>query len=184
MKPSKVLSIFIAVIISLPNISNAEATAELANHPLNIEKNIENKNTLGKPEVNEEDSINLKTASDDTLKFRLKWGFWSLLFTTFGLLIGIGILFNIWKKSIPGVTYKDFFAEGQFVQLVVIIVIAGNVCSLGIMGILEKGEISTIYAGIVGYILGKRSDNVGKTAITGDNAETETASKEDKHRSK
>jgi hypothetical protein len=31
------------------------------------------------------------------------------------------------------------------------------VCSLGIMGILEKGEISTIYAGIVGYILGKRT---------------------------
>ncbi len=97
---------------------------------------------------------------------RLKLGVWSLFFTTFGLVCGILILARLWSKDHPQSRFTDFFANGQFVQLVVIIMIAGNVCSLGVMGILKTGEIATIYASIVGYILGKRtspdkSDNGG-----------------------
>jgi hypothetical protein len=87
---------------------------------------------------------------------RLRLGVNSLWFTSAGLVLGIVVLSIIWRFSEPASRYTDFFADGQFVQLVVIIMVAGNVCSLGIMGILEKGEIATIYAGIVGYILGKR----------------------------
>lgn len=91
----------------------------------------------------------------DIEKFRL--GFYSLFLTTLGLVGGIMILAYMWSKDHPQSRFTDFFANGQFVQLVVIIMVAGNVCSLAIMGILKTGEIATIYASIVGYILGKRT---------------------------
>jgi|GEM_PF-5441416 len=95
---------------------------------------------------------------------RLRLGVNSLWFTSAGLVLGIVVLSVIWRFSHPKSRYTDFFADGQFVQLVVIIMVAGNVCSLGIMGILEHSEIATIYAGIIGYILGKgvTPDKIGK----------------------
>ena len=75
---------------------------------------------------------------------------------TVGPLIGGIMLFMVLVRKAKADVYEPFFGDGQLAQLVVIVLIAGNVCSLAIVGVLGASEVAAIYGGIVGYVLGRR----------------------------
>lgn len=88
---------------------------------------------------------------------RVEYAFRSLFFTTVPLILAVLVLMLILKfdeKSKEKL--EPFFGQGQITQLVVIIIIAGNICSMAIAGIVGASEVSAIYGGIVGYVLGKK----------------------------
>lgn len=62
-----------------------------------------------------------------------------------------------------------FFGDGQLGQYIVIILVAGNVCTLAIVGILGRSEVAAIYGGIIGYVLGKKTSNGSRSTDTGVN---------------
>lgn len=89
---------------------------------------------------------------------RVRYGFYSLFFTTVPLSLSVLILmFFLHSKGDSKTKFEPFFGEGQVTQLVVIILVAGNVCTLAIMGVLGQSEVAAIYGGIVGYVLGKKT---------------------------
>jgi hypothetical protein len=87
---------------------------------------------------------------------RVRYAFVSLLFTAVPLSVTVLLLIFLLRKTTQDV-FSPYFGQGQLGQFVVIILIAGNVCTLAIAGILDASEVSAIYGGIVGYVLGKRS---------------------------
>lgn len=90
---------------------------------------------------------------------RIRLAFYSLFFTTVPLAVLVGALIFLLHTGRPEshANFEPFFGGGQTTQLVVIIMVAGNVCSLAIAGILGGSEVSAIYGGVVGYILGKKT---------------------------
>jgi hypothetical protein len=90
---------------------------------------------------------------------RVEFAFYSLFFTTLPLAMLVGFLIWMLHTGRPEsrANFEPFFGGGQITQLVVIIMVAGNVCSLAIAGILGGSEVSAIYGGVVGYILGKKT---------------------------
>ena len=87
---------------------------------------------------------------------RVQWAYQSLYITAIGVSGCILALFVcLYKGEDVKKRFEPFFGDGQVTQLVVIIAVAGNVCSLAIAGILGASEVSAIYGGIVGYVLGK-----------------------------
>ena len=85
------------------------------------------------PPVDQE-STKEQIASDHTLE-RMRLGFHSLWFTTVPLLLGILVIISaIWIHEDKD-RFTPYFGEGQFLQLVVIVLVAGNVCSLAIMDV-------------------------------------------------
>ena len=93
--------------------------------------------------------------------FRLKLGFDSLYFTTVPLAAAVlVIIIALWiGKSDISERLVPFFGDGQLGQYVVIVLVAGNVCTLALVGLLNSSEVGTIYGGIIGYVLGKKSNN-------------------------
>jgi hypothetical protein len=97
------------------------------------------------------------------VRYRVDLGFKTLYFTTIPLtgavlLIILALWFgnkDIKEKLMP------FFGGGQFGQYIVVILVAGNVCTLAIVGILGRTEVAAIYGGIVGYVLGKKTSDTG-----------------------
>jgi len=91
---------------------------------------------------------------------RIKYAIFTLWFTVLplsGLVLYLMLALHFGRPDTKD-TFEPFFGKGQVTQLVVIIVIAGNVCTLAIAGILGASEISAIYGGIIGYVLGKKLD--------------------------
>ena len=96
-------------------------------------------------------------------KYRVDRGFLSLYFTAVPLAaVVLLIILALWlgsgdikERLVP------FFGDGQFGQYVVVILVAGNVCSLAIVGILGSSEVAAIYGGIIGYVLGKKPGGNG-----------------------
>lgn len=95
-------------------------------------------------------------AEIDMKKWRIKLGFYSILFTAIPLMLGTAVFLVLVHNSGKD-EYEPFFGEGQLVQVLVILLVVGNVCSLAIMDVLGKSEIAAIYGGIVGYVLGRKS---------------------------
>jgi len=94
--------------------------------------------------------------------WRIATGFKSLWFTTVPLTLStLAFLIVIYIKGRS--EYEPFFGQGQLAQLLVIILVVGNVCSLAIMDVLQKSEVSAIYGGVVGYVLGRQ---LGKSPAT------------------
>ena len=88
---------------------------------------------------------------------RVKYAFYSLFFTVIplsGLVLYLMLLLHFGRPE-SRANFEPFFGGGQITQLVVIIIVAGNICSLAIAGIIGASEVAAIYGGIVGYILGK-----------------------------
>lgn len=87
---------------------------------------------------------------------RVQWAYHSLYITAIGVTGCILALFVClyYGKDVKS-RFEPFFGDGQVTQLVVIIAVAGNVCSLAIAGILGASEVSALYGGIVGYVLGR-----------------------------
>ncbi|MHC5009968.1 MAG: hypothetical protein ACYTG6_03340 [Planctomycetota bacterium] len=104
----------------------------------------------------DEDAETAETAEQACKIERIRLGFWSLLFTAVPLMVGMAVF--LWLVTTHGGSekFQPFFGDGKLVQLLVIIVVAGNVCSLALMDILKNSEVAAIYGGIVGYVLGKR----------------------------
>src|SRR5207249_2610309 len=88
---------------------------------------------------------------------RLAKGFYSIFFTAIPLSLGTGYFLYVVHQRDGQSKFEPFFGGGQLIQLLVILLVAGNVCSLAIMGILNGSEVAAIYGGIVGYVLGKTS---------------------------
>ncbi|MSP36928.1 MAG: hypothetical protein EXR70_00380 [Deltaproteobacteria bacterium] len=87
---------------------------------------------------------------------RVQWAYHSLYITAIGVVGCILALFIClyFGKDVKN-RFEPFFGDGQVTQLVVIIAVTGNVCSLAIAGILSASEVSAIYGGIIGYVLGR-----------------------------
>jgi hypothetical protein len=112
---------------------------------------------------------------------RVQWAYHSLYITAIGVVGCILALFIClyYGKDVKS-RFEPFFGDGQVTQLVVIIAVAGNVCSLAIAGILGASEVSAIYGGIVGYVLGrgkKSGDSETPSQSTSKNAQ-DAASRE------
>jgi hypothetical protein len=90
---------------------------------------------------------------------RIWYAFYSLLFTTVPLAVVVLLLMFCLRSGTAPDLFSPYFGQGQLGQFVVIILIAGNVCTLAIAGILGSSEVSAIYGGIVGYVLGKKSQS-------------------------
>jgi hypothetical protein len=104
----------------------------------------------------------LKGPSADIVLYgtwRIIFAFTSLVITVVPLTLMVGIL--IWAlhsgRPVARRMLEPFFGQGQVTQLVVVILVAGNVCTMAIAGILGASEVSAIYGGIIGYILGKKT---------------------------
>lgn len=97
-------------------------------------------------------------------KYRVDQGFLSLYFTAVPLAMAVLlIILALWLgKGDIKERLLPFFGDGQFGQYVVVILVAGNVCSLAIVGILGSSEVAAIYGGIIGYVLGKKPSGNGR----------------------
>ena len=88
---------------------------------------------------------------------RIFLGTISILFTAIPL--SLAVLYLMVALHMGSADIKErfmpFFGEGRLGEVIVIILIAGNVCSLAIMKVLNTGEVASIYSGIIGYVLGK-----------------------------
>lgn len=94
-------------------------------------------------------------------KYRLMLGFYTLFFTTIPLCVCVLYIIRVLSRN-NGKTSDSlipFFGDGQLGQYLVIILVAGNVCTLAIVGILGRSEVAAIYGGIIGYVLGKKCSN-------------------------
>ena len=93
------------------------------------------------------------------VKYRVDLGFNSLYFTTIPLAGAVLlVILALWlgKEDIKD-KLLPFFGDGQFGQYIVVILVAGNVCTLAFAGILGRTEVSALYGGIIGYVLGKNT---------------------------
>lgn len=104
-------------------------------------------------------------------KYRLELGFYTLFFTTIPLggCVLLIILALWWNNGKIKDNLIPFFGDGQLGQYIVIILVAGNVCTLAIVGILGRSEVAAIYGGIIGYVLGKKTSNGTRHTDTGVN---------------
>lgn len=109
------------------------------------------------------DAVGLGRALPPVHEYRVQVGFLSIYFTAVPLAgaVSLIILALWWGRGDIKDRLLPFFGDGQFGQYVVVILVAGNVCSLAIVGILGSSEVAAIYGGIIGYVLGK------KTSING-----------------
>lgn len=106
----------------------------------------------GKPESEPQRSGTLRPLDFQ----RVQWAYHSLYITAIGVSGCILALFVcLYHGKDVQSRFEPFFGDGQVTQLVVIIAVAGNVCSLAIAGILGASEVSAIYGGIIGYVLGR-----------------------------
>ncbi len=91
---------------------------------------------------------------------RVQIAFESVFLYMVPLTLGVvGLILGLYFGK-PGATaaFLPYFGEGQVMQFVVIIAIAGNIWSLAIAGVVGRTEVAAIYGGIVGYVLGKKSE--------------------------
>jgi len=129
------------------------------------------KKAEGQVDKSGKDQLKQETASDDSKRDdsktlpalhpeRVKYAFHSLYFTVIPVsaLVFFLILLLHFGRPDSKANFESFFGGGQTTQLVVILVIAGNVCSLAFAGIIGGSEVAAIYGGIVGYVLGKGRD--------------------------
>jgi hypothetical protein len=82
-------------------------------------------------------------------------------------LLGLAtVLFIVLVNQGAGDRFLPYFGGGQLVQFVVILLIANNVLALALCGVFGASEVSAIYGGIIGYVLGRKTQeqngNVGQ----------------------
>lgn len=91
---------------------------------------------------------------------RWKYARLSLLVTIVPLTLGfLAFLIVLYRKGKDQL--ESFFGNGLLVELVVVILIAGNVFTLAVLEIFDASTVSTIYGGIVGYVLGRTRAGAG-----------------------
>ena len=151
----------LALVILYANCGGAFAaqaqTANEAAAPAKTTDGAAQKESVAAQNANPQDAETRRLPAVD--KYRLDLGFKSLYFTAVPLAAAVLlVILALWSGQSD---IKDrllpFFGDGQFGQYIVVILVAGNVCTLALVGLLNSSEIGTIYGGIIGYVLGKRS---------------------------
>jgi hypothetical protein len=75
------------------------------------------------------------------------------------LLTGVGLIICfsavVWFLPKHAKDFEPYFGHGLLLQTIVVIIVVESVLALAVGGVLKATEVSAIYGGIVGYILGK-----------------------------
>lgn len=135
---------------------------------LPAETAVKMKKVPGNLQVERQDKT-VSKADDKNPKVTCKrWKYATLsLLVTIGPLT-LGFLAFLIVLCLKGKVYLEpFFGNGLLVELVVVILIAGNVFTLAVLEIFDASTVSTIYGGIVGYVLGRTRAGAGPQITPG-----------------